>query len=343
MAKTRGDNRGLTLWVRRAVAIPLVLMLALLGTLLAPLLALVAAVFDLTTRRRKWPTLRLLALGLMVLWLEVAAVVQAIVLWLVFVGRLKSPASLQHHNRVERWWVGCVVQAATATIGLRFDVTGETTLRPGPVVAIGRHASHADAFLPAWVLGTRQHRNLRYVIAEGLTWAPAFNLFGARLPNVFVNRDKSHAPADLSPLARLAATAADNDAIIIFPEGQFFTPARQARAVARIADPVQSARARRLVNLLPPRPGGTIALLDAAPTADVIVIAHVGLERFQTARDFWRNVPIPQPVMVDIRRIPAGEVPRHAPDTTMRWLTDVWQDMDDWISGALHHSPDSPK
>ena len=338
VAKTRGADNWRTRWTRRAVSIPLVVAGAMLGTVLAPLLALVSVIFDLAVRRRKWPTLRLLALGIAVLWLELAAVVLAVLLWVVFLGRLTSAASLRWHNRVEQWWVGAIVGAAAHTIGLGFEVTGATTVASGAVIAIGRHASHADAFLPAWLLGTGQRRNLRYVIAGGLTWAPAFNLFGSRLPNVFVNRDKTHARADFSPIARLAATAGVNDAVVIFPEGQFFTPERQARAVARIVDPVQSARARRLRHLLPPRPGGTIALLDAAPMADVLVIAHVGLERFRTARDFWRNVPIPQPVIVDIRRIPAADVPRHNPEATVGWLTDIWQDMDTWIDTALPKS-----
>lgn len=321
------------------VAVPLVLIAAVGGTVLSPLLALAAVSFDLAAQRRKWPTVRLLALALPILWLELAAIAQAVGLWLFFIGRLRSPASLRRHNRIEQWWVGSVVGVARHTIGLRFDVTGSTPASTLPVIAMGRHASHADAFLPAWVLGTRQRRNLRYVIAEGLTWAPAFNLFGSRLPNVFVNRDKSHAPADFSPITRLAATAGDHDAIVIFPEGQFFTPTRHERAIARITDPVQAARARRLRHLLPPRPGGTIALLDAAPDADVMVIAHAGLERFQTALDFWRNVPIPEPVVVDIRHIPAADVPRHDPDATVRWLTDVWQDMDDWIAATLQTLP----
>jgi 1-acyl-sn-glycerol-3-phosphate acyltransferase len=324
-----------TRWTRRLVAIPLVAIGAVVMTLSFPVLGLGALAFDLVTGRRRFPSARLLTFVAIALWLEVCAVVLAAQMWLIFVRRLGSPASLRQHNSIEKWWVRRLVGVAGWTLGLRFEVSGPATLQPGPVVAIGRHASHADAFLPAWVLGVHHGLDLRYVIAAGLTWGPAFNLFGHRLPNFFVNRDKTHGTPDLSPIASLAATAGPNDAVIIFPEGQFFTPERQARALARITDPVLAARARRLRHLMPPRPAGTLALLYAAPLADVVVISHVGLERFQTAADFWRNVPLTRPVQVRVERIPAADVPRHDSAATVRWLTDTWQDMDRWISATV--------
>src|SRR2546430_4991289 len=37
-------------------------------------------------------------------------------------------------------------------------------------------------------------------------------------------------------------------------------------------------RAARMPNLLPPRPGGALAAIEACPDADVIFVAHAGLE-----------------------------------------------------------------
>jgi 1-acyl-sn-glycerol-3-phosphate acyltransferase len=250
----------------------------------------------------------------------------------VFVGRLRSAASLRSHNAMEQWWVGQLVQAAALTLRLDFAVTCPHHLRPGPVIVIGRHASHADAILPAWLLGTRNAMNLRYVIMAGLTWGPAFNLYGHRLPNHLVDRSKSHSASDLAPIARLASSAQAYDAVIIFPEGHFATPERRERALARIDDPVLAARAQKLRHLLPPRPAGTVALLHAAPQADVIVINHVGLERFQTVGAIWRNVPFTESVRVRVERIAANDVPRHDNDATITWLAETWQDMDDWIT-----------
>ena len=324
-----------TRWLRRAISIPVVVTAAVGGVVYLPILVVASAMVDLIRRRRKLPTVRILCFLLWALWLEVIAILSAATLGIVFARRLSSKASLSAHNAVEQWWVGQVIQAAAITVRLRFDVTCPHHLRPGPLIVIGRHASHADAVLPAWLLGTRNAMNLRYVVTAGLTWGPAFNLFGHRLPNYFVNRGKSHSAEDLAPIADLAASMGTYDATIIFPEGRFATPARRERALARITDPLLACRARQLRHLLPPRPAGTVALLDAAPDADVVVVNHVGLEQFQTVGALWRNVPFPTPIRVTVERIDAHDVPRHDYEATVAWLATTWQEMDDWIAANL--------
>lgn len=329
--------------MRRIISIPLVLAAAMLGLAASPVLVVVAIVFDLLRKRSGFPTLRCYAFVLWALWLEVCTVLSAMFLAVVFAGRLRSAASLRTHNAMEQWWVEQLVQAAALTMRLEFAVTCPHHLRPGPVVVIGRHASHADAILPAWLLGTRNAMNLRYVVTAGLTWGPTFNLYGHRLPNHFVNRGKTHTATDLAPLANLASSADAYDAVIIFPEGHLATPERRERALARITDPVLASRARKLLHLLPPRPAGTVALLDAAPHADVIVINHVGLERFQTVGAIWRNVPFADPVRVRIQRVAARDVPRFDNDATIGWLTDTWQDMDEWITANMPEPNDGSR
>jgi 1-acyl-sn-glycerol-3-phosphate acyltransferase len=328
-----------TRWLRRVISIPLVFAAAVGGLVGSPALVVLALVVDTVRRRHRFPTMRCFAFVLWALWLEVCAVLSAVLLAVLFAGRLRSSSSLRWHNAMEQWWVGQLVQAAALTLRLDFAVTCPHHLRPGPVIVIGRHASHADAILPAWLLGTRNAMNLRYVIMAGLTWGPAFNLYGQRLPNHFVNRSKSHTAAHLDPIARLASSADAYDAVIIFPEGHFATPERRERALARIDDPLLAARAQKLQHLLPPRPAGTVALLDAAPHADVIVVNHVGLERFQTVGAIWRNVPFTKSVHVRVERIPAGDVPRDDNDATITWLAETWQDMDDWITANTVEVP----
>ena len=71
-------------------------------------------------------------------------------------------------------------------------------------------------------------------------------------------------------------------ALVIFPEGGNFTPvAVAARASARLEESrryEEARRARSMANLLPPRSGGAFAAIDSAPTADVIFVAHTGLD-----------------------------------------------------------------
>ena len=43
---------------------------------------------------------------------------------------------------------------------------------------------------------------------------------------------------------------------------------------------------------MPPQPAGVSAALGAAPDADMIFIAHTGLDRLQTIGDIWRELPM---------------------------------------------------
>ena len=56
--------------------------------------------------------------------------------------------------------------------------------------------------------------------------------------------------------------------------------------------------------MLPPRPGGVLALLDVLPTADVVVVAHTGLDEFGSFRELARSVPLTEPIRCIAWRIP---------------------------------------
>jgi hypothetical protein len=130
----------------------------------------------------------------------------------------------------------------------------------------------------------------------------------------------------------LAHGLGTEDGVLIYPEGTRFTSKHRARAIARIAerDPVLAARAERLEHLLPPRLGGVGALLDGAPDADVVVVAHHGFEGLQRISDIWRGGLVGLAVRVRMTRVPRAIVPETEP-ARMDWLYDLWQDVDDWL------------
>ena len=120
--------------------------------------------------------------------------------------------------------------------------------------------------------------------------------------------------------------------MLIYPEGTRFTPERRARAIARIGerDPRLKARAERIRHLLPPRLGGVGALLDGAPDADVVVIAHHGLDGLRLISDIWRGGLVGLVVRVRVTRVSRSSVPAEE-SARAGWLYDVWQDVDDWL------------
>jgi hypothetical protein len=86
-------------------------------------------------------------------------------------------------------------------------------------------------------------------------------------------------------------------------------------------------------NLLPPRPGGALAAIAACPDADVIFVAHAGLEAIVTVRDVWGKFPIDQVIRARWWRVPGDSVPRSADqEAQVQWLYDWWERIDTWIT-----------
>ncbi len=214
-------------------------------------------------------------------------------------------------------------------MGLRF--TGaDADLPDGPLVVLARHSSMGDAILPAYLIGVQADRPIRYVLKRELLADPCLDIVGNRLPNHFIDRTDTD-DHQLAALRDLAADAGD-DALVIFPEGTFALPEKQARAIHHLErhDPERAVRAKALRHTLLPRPSGTLALLEAAPDADVLVLAHTGLEGAAYARGLWRSVPLRSPVVVRSELHRRHTLPQER-DDLIDWLDRTWADVDDWI------------
>jgi hypothetical protein len=91
--------------------------------------------------------------------------------------------------------------------------------------------------------------------------------------------------------------------------------------------------------VLPPRPGGVAAALAAAPHADVVFVAHAGLDALAGAGATWRGLPLRAPVRLKWKFTPAAEVPRDRAEQ-VDWLFRTWAEMDAWIEE--HSRPGGP-
>jgi 1-acyl-sn-glycerol-3-phosphate acyltransferase len=138
----------------------------------------------------------------------------------------------------------------------------------------------------------------------------------------------------ITEIRRLASGLGDAGALVIFPEGGNFTPGRWRRGIDRLEQSRRyedARRARNLAHLLPPRSGGAFAAIDSAPSADVIFVAHTGLDDLITVGDIWRALPMEQVIKAKWWRVPASEVPRDR-DDVVRWLYEWWERIDTWIA-----------
>ncbi len=228
-----------------------------------------------------------------------------------------------------------MARRAERLLGLRLDLeTGvNDALIPGPVIVVCRHVNIVDASLPALLYQRLGYRTRGVIMAELLA-DPGFDLLYRRTGSVFIPRDDG--PEARRMLHRLQHGIDASTAVVIFPEGRLFRPELLVRFLTKIADtsPERAERLSPLRHVLPPRPGGVLELLDTLPNADVVVVAHAGLDRFGSFGELARSVPLHDAIKVTAWRIPAADIPIDANDR-ITWLDEQWLRVDQWVHERL--------
>ncbi len=334
--------------VRRLVLAPLVVAVALVLIALSPLLAIAALVSGLAVRSRPGARMRSLRLTCFVvtgLLAELATLARLLGLWIAsgFGWRLRTEPFQARHYAVVRWLLDMMLAGAARTYGLRIEVD-EPDVTPAeridrltrPIIVLSRHAGPGDSLLLIRELLSGYGRRPQVVMKASLQFDPCLDVLGNRLPNVFIDHAKSGENVFTEEIERLAAGLGPTGALVIFPEGGNWTPGRWRRGIGRLERTGRTdlaSRARDMPNMLPPRPGGALAAIHASPDADVIFVAHSGLDDIVTARNVWRDFPIDQVIKARWWRVPYDAVPRTAThEAQVKWLYDWWQLIDSWVS-----------
>jgi len=336
--------------IRRLVLAPLVIVITASLAVMTPLVALLNGAVTLIGRpaRHGQPhgsrALRVACLALVWSAGETAALAAALSLWIAsrLGGRLGTEAYQARHYDVMAAFLDLIYRAAQRACGLRVEVTG-----PGcpagasdrPVIVLCRHAGPADSLLLVRYLLSVCRRRPRIVMKAALQLDPSVDVLANRLPNVFVRHvTRAGTSGAAGPIRRLAAGLDGRGALVIFPEGGNWTPVRWRRAIAALRRRGHEELARRAIampNLLPPRPTGTLTALAACPDADVIFVAHTGLDRLVSVRDIWRSLRADMEVKARWWRVPSADVPRSAShETQVAWLYDWWERVDGWITAV---------
>jgi 1-acyl-sn-glycerol-3-phosphate acyltransferase len=321
-------------WSRRAVTLPLYFALFAAVLLTMPVLAPLALAVDLV-RRKRFATTRCLVFFTVYLACETAGIVASAVLFLAspLLGGLASERSIRLHYALQGWWAGSLYRGTELIYGLSREVEEEGDPGRGPIILLARHASVGDTVIPAVYLSRRHGLRLRYVLKRELLWDPCLDLVGNRLPNYFVRRGSGDTAREAAGVARLLDGLGPRDGVLIYPEGTRFTPAKRDRVLARMAQGADAAlveRARGFQRVLPPRLGGTLALLDRSHGADVVFCAHVGFDAAATFWHFWNGSLVGQTIRVRFWRVPHAEIPKDR-DARIDWLYTQWERMDAYV------------
>jgi 1-acyl-sn-glycerol-3-phosphate acyltransferase len=353
------------IWVfRRFVIAPAVVVLAALVWVTLPLWLIVTAALAPVLPGR-WRPLRLLWLFVVYLTAESVVLVVMFGLWLAagFGRRIRTPYFEGIHYDLIQGVMWMFFAEARRVLALRIVTDGPSPERgssgtaepdgttaangaarsrssrsplfPGkPLIVACRHAGPGDSFILIHALMDWYHREPRVVLKNTMAWDPMIDVVLSRVPARFISTQPARGHDLDQQIAELAHGLDENDAFVIFPEGGNFTPARRRRGIERLHKmglERMAQRAEQMTHVLAPKPGGLLAALDAAPDADVVLVAHTGLDHLFTVADIWRELPMDKILVMRWWQVSREEIPADR-EQRIEWLFAWWEQIDDWIA-----------
>lgn len=305
-----------------------VFLLAIALLALIPLWVPLLLVADLLRGRWRCPLARFTAFGLLWAWLETLGLIAASVLFVT-----GQASNTPRNYSLQAWWTRNVVRALRVTVGVTIEVEGFESVGSGPFIALCRHASLADSVMSAWVLADHAHLRPRYVLKKELQMDPCLDVVGHRLPNYFVNRGSANIAAELQGIEQMAEGLAPNDVAVIFPEGSRANSGKREKALAKLQSksPHRAQRLQRLQNLLPPKPAGASALLNAVPHANVITMWHSGFDGLDTFKGIVHHLAR-RAIRVHVKITEHHRSTVSSGEAFVEWLDAQWLLMDEAVS-----------
>ncbi|WP_435741774.1 1-acyl-sn-glycerol-3-phosphate acyltransferase [Nocardioides sp. SYSU DS0663] len=326
----------LTWALRRLVVAPVVVASTVLLWVTAPLWLLVAAALSPLLPGR-WRALRLAWIAIVYLTMEALLLVVLLGMWLAagFGRRVRTPYWEGIHYDLVQGVMWVFFSEARRVLRLSIATDGPAPdAHPGvPIVVCCRHAGPGDSFTLIHALMHWYAREPRVVLKDTLAWDPAIDVLLGRIPARFVTPGRPGTDVD-AEIAALATGLDENDAFVIFPEGGNFTPERRQRAIDRLHRlglHAMAERAEQMTHVLAPKPGGLLAALDAAPEADVVLVAHTGLDHLLTIGDVWRELPMDKRITMRWWQVPRSEIPEGR-EARIEWLYGWWEQIDAWVA-----------
>ncbi|HSG89376.1 MAG TPA: lysophospholipid acyltransferase family protein, partial [Pseudomonadales bacterium] len=302
-------------FTRRLLTLPLLFLITALLTLSLPLWLLLSWLAALTLpAARSAP--RVFGFLTAYAWCESIGVLVSLWIWLSLAWRRGSAAGEQRwidaNYALQAWWCRSLKRATQWLFRLRFVVEGDDELDGDGVIMLPRHCSIGDTVLPVAFYNFVHDRQLRFVLKRELLFDPCLDIVGNRLPNYFADRSAQNTAREVEGVRALTRDLGRREGILIYPEGTRFTPAKREQILASLAakgDDEALARTRRWTRVLPPRPGGTLALLEDNPGRDVVFCAHTGFEGSASFVRLFNGSWLDTVVRIRFWRVPFAEVP----------------------------------
>ena len=313
--------------------------LGLLATIIALPLFVIGALWSVVDRRAR--LFRLTGLCLIGVWLDIQLLHRC---WRLQLAdpHGTGPTWRSDHEKLLVDVLDTAMLAGKRWAG--FEVRLDTVMDLGdadrPLIAFSRHAGPADSLAVAWLLSRTGGRLPRIVLANALRWDPGIDLILTRLGSHFVPSLSGAGDDRSRALESFAQSLESRDALLLFPEGENWTPFRRSALIERLRErglALRLRQAERLRHVLPPKTKGVVATLMSRQDADVMIVAHAGFGRLTSPGEIYRAIPFhDRPFLVRTWTYAAADLPRD-PVAIENWLSEQWQVIDEWIGG--HEGP----
>ena len=320
--------------LRRAITLPVFLGGWLLAWVITPLVLPALAIVDVA-RRSRLALARAWLMALVYLTAEAVGIVWSFCIWLT---RGSSQVRYDARNfRLECWWGGVQFAIGRRIFDIRLEIEGEEVLDETPYILFIRHVSVIDNLIPVVFASERRGTRLRWVLNRSLLRDPCIDIIGYRLPNCFVRGGTNDSASEIQRMRVLAEGMGGNEGLVVYPEGTLFSRKKRERVLVKLresgGDPELVERAAAMQNVLPPRFGGTLAVLDARPGTDVVFCSHSGLDMATTRAQIADGALIGTTLRVVFWRVAAADIPS-GDDARKTWMLDQWAKVDAFVAEA---------
>ena len=331
---TRGERV-----TRRVASIFGYILLLTLVVLTMPLLLIAGAIADVVKKSRA-VYVRAALFFVCYFVIEILGTFYCMGIW-VFSGIWAGAAPQRFyrwHFFLQRHWVRALTSSALRIFNMRVEVEGDADLARNNFILFVRHASVADTIMQPFV-AYPQFVHLRIVLKRELLWDPCLEFSFNSLPNYFVERGAADSEHETQSIGNLMENLGPHEGIFIYPEGTRFSEEKRERILQKLeaaGDRKAYESAEQFRAVLPPRLGGSLALLERNTGADAIFCAHTGLEGAATFRDFHHGTLVGMTIRMKYWRVPFAEIPT-TEEARIEWLLSQWRLIDEFV--ASHQEP----
>lgn len=334
------------LWARRLLQLLWLPLVAILTALCVPLFVVAILLWPLD---RKLRLARVLALFLVFLWLDAGLVTGVFYIWLRHLRQgayhERGPSWRAEHEKLlldaldgfmdhGRRWVGLNVEFEEPV-----DFGSEET----PLLVFARHAGPGDSIVLAWLLSAYAGRLPRIVLKDFLRWDPGIGALLYRLRAYFVPSRSGAGDDRTKPVRELSRSLERMDALLLFPEGQNWTPTRWRATIRRLTetgDLERAALAETWEHVLPPRSRGVVTAMSERPDADVMIVAHTGLEWLVSPWHIFKAIPLhDHPFLLRTWTFAPSQRPSD-PQEIEAWLDAQWDVVNEWVGSHQEFEPE---